>query len=825
MGASDLGSPIRSVCQIVDKAGNPGRAMLTSNLWEVDSGVFSQKTDGNLLHAFTTGEDYFKDFITECKNAKEEICILGWQVNWDALLSNGLRLYDVLRAAAARNVSIYVMPWCHSNPVQTYDYQTAIVLGQINDELNLSGKDRRVHVIRASSRATVNVRYFSHHQKQVIIDQRIAYVGGMDLCYGRFDDASYDLHPDANGRQAMNRYNPCIPARQDMADPTTLLADPNLMSGLADRYARSSSLGKTSLEQEQKKIDSGAWQIPYKESSTFDTVTNSPSLDSNKAEPLTLDPSCQPRMPWQDVHCRVEGPAVSELLRNFVVRWNSSGGKRLAMPKAPSAYERKGSVHVQVLRSAPAGMVEAEAKLLGNPHKGGVAAEDHIQHTMLRLIERAHAFIYIESQFFVSAFGEPTPKPTERLSPAARFINAYYGDDQNAAARKAGFFSDNKSWIGADKKDLLAPPENGICRALVQRIRRAILDCERRPFHVYMTLPVHPEGALAKASIAVQVYWTMQSLVHGSHSLINGIRRSLKARDFLDEKKAGSVEQAVAMAEALALEELDSDDERWKDYLTLLNLRNWAQFGDARYVTEQIYVHSKLMIVDDLYALIGSANINDRSLLGTRDSEVAILAMDEANALAETGGPGRKAPVRLFAHNLRKDLWKKLFGITGGIRPARNLEAAIEAPADPKSWRAIQAQAEHNAAAYEAAFPFVPRNWFIDSRNNRDTAKIVPNWDSGMKAPKTGQLGLPSSPLPFEPEFWSAPQHNPKGVGKLDSIKGFITALPVHWLQGENVRFEFPTDLVVKNEKQQEAEDPGNTRITQAETANAGAKA
>lgn len=36
----------------------------------------------------------------------------------------------------------------------------------------------------------------------------------------------------------------------------------------------------------------------------------------------------------------------------------------------------------------------------------------------------------------------------------------------------------------------------------------------------------------------------------------------------------------------------------------------------------QIYVHSKLMIVDDRITLIGSANINDRSLLGSRDSEV-----------------------------------------------------------------------------------------------------------------------------------------------------------------------------------------------------------
>lgn len=34
------------------------------------------------------------------------------------------------------------------------------------------------------------------------------------------------------------------------------------------------------------------------------------------------------------------------------------------------------------------------------------------------------------------------------------------------------------------------------------------------------------------------------------------------------------------------------------------------------------------MIVDDNFALIGSANINDRSMLGFRDSEIAMLTED-----------------------------------------------------------------------------------------------------------------------------------------------------------------------------------------------------
>ena len=39
-----------------------------------------------------------------------------------------------------------------------------------------------------------------------------------------------------------------------------------------------------------------------------------------------------------------------------------------------------------------------------------------------------------------------------------------------------------------------------------------------------------------------------------------------------------------------------------------------------------IYIHSKGMVVDDEYVIIGSANINQRSMEGTRDTEIAMGA-------------------------------------------------------------------------------------------------------------------------------------------------------------------------------------------------------
>eukprot|EP01004_Peranema_trichophorum_P005911 NODE_4750_length_1119_cov_59.240964_g4214_i0.p1 GENE.NODE_4750_length_1119_cov_59.240964_g4214_i0~~NODE_4750_length_1119_cov_59.240964_g4214_i0.p1 ORF type:complete len:255 (-),score=54.98 NODE_4750_length_1119_cov_59.240964_g4214_i0:353-1060(-) len=42
-----------------------------------------------------------------------------------------------------------------------------------------------------------------------------------------------------------------------------------------------------------------------------------------------------------------------------------------------------------------------------------------------------------------------------------------------------------------------------------------------------------------------------------------------------------------------------------------------------------IYVHSKMIIVDDEYILVGSANINQRSMGGNRDTEIAIGAVQD----------------------------------------------------------------------------------------------------------------------------------------------------------------------------------------------------
>ena len=84
-------------------------------------------------------------------------------------------------------------------------------------------------------------------------------------------------------------------------------------------------------------------------------------------------------------------------------------------------------------------------------------------------------------------------------------------------------------------------------------------------------------------------------------------------------------------------------------------MRNWSVLM-GKLVQEIIYVHSKLMIVDDKWVICGSANLNDRSMLGSRDSEVAAVIKDQE--FFEEKLNGQRVMVGKYANSLRKKIFK-----------------------------------------------------------------------------------------------------------------------------------------------------------------------
>jgi len=76
-----------------------------------------------------------------------------------------------------------------------------------------------------------------------------------------------------------------------------------------------------------------------------------------------------------------------------------------------------------------------------------------------------------------------------------------------------------------------------------------------------------------------------------------------------------------------------------------------------------VYVHSKVCIIDDVWATVGSDNLNRRSW--THDSELTAAIVDEERDTREPLDPaGRGDGARRFARDLRLELWREHLDLT-----------------------------------------------------------------------------------------------------------------------------------------------------------------
>ena len=137
--------------------------------------------------------------------------------------------------------------------------------------------------------------------------------------------------------------------------------------------------------------------------------------------------------------------------------------------------------------------------------------------------------------------------------------------------------------------------------------------------------------------------------------------------------------------------------ERLPQYLSVYGLRTHDVLDD-KLVTEIIYVHSKLMIVDDRLAIIGSANINDRSMLGDRDSEVAVMVEDRDRIDGRMNG--KMYHVGKFSHGLQCHLLKEHLGLLNEEDP--NIE--VNDPLMNHFYMRLSEIASRNTAIYEQVF-------------------------------------------------------------------------------------------------------------------------
>ncbi|XP_076921710.1 phospholipase D alpha 1-like [Bidens hawaiensis] len=326
-----------------------------------------------------------------------------------------------------------------------------------------------------------------------------------------------------------------------------------------------------------------------------------------------------PREPWHDIHSRLEGPVAWDVLFNFEQRWRKQGGKDIlvnlrelddVLPPSPVMFpDDQETWNVQVFRSIDGGAAFGFPDAPEDAAKSGlVSGKDNIidrsiQDAYIHAIRRAKRFIYIENQYFLG-------------SSYAWEFDDVKGEDVGALH--------------------LIPKE------LSLKIASKIKAHEK--FTVYVVVPMWPEGIPESASVQAILDWQRRTM----EMMYKDIVRALEAeglqddpRDYLtffclgnrEVKRSGEYEPS---------EQPDADS----DYLKAQEARRFM-----------IYVHAKMMIVDDEYIIIGSANINQRSMDGARDSEIAMGAYQPYHLSTRT------EPARGQVHGFRMALWYEHLGM------------------------------------------------------------------------------------------------------------------------------------------------------------------
>ncbi|CAF1710606.1 BnaC03g62540D [Brassica napus] len=417
---------------------------------------------------------------------------------------------------------------------------------------------------------------FTHHQKCVLVDTQAvgsnrkvtAFIGGIDLCDGRYDTPEHRIFHDLDTVFKDDFHNPTFP--------------------------------------------SGA---------------------------------IAPRQPWHDMHCRLDGPAAYDVLINFEQRWRKAtrwkefnlNGKTLWQddsllrigriswilnPKFkyridgvshvpeddPIVYvsneDNPENWHVQVFRSIDSGSVkgflkfENDAEALHLEYDKRLVVDKSIQTAYIQIIRSAQHFIYIENQYFLGS--------------------SYAWLDYNDA--------------GADN---LIPME------LALKITSKIRAKER--FAVYVVIPMWPEGDPKSGPMQEILYWqsqTMQMMYDVIARELKSVQSNAHPLDYLNFYCLGKREQFPDHDMPATNVSAVTDSYKFKRFM--------------------IYVHAKGMVVDDEYVLMGSANINQRSMAGTKDTEIAMGAYQPHHTWANKG----KHP-RGQVYGYRMSLWAEHLGKTG----------------------------------------------------------------------------------------------------------------------------------------------------------------
>ncbi|KAL8855467.1 MAG: hypothetical protein Q9198_010843, partial [Flavoplaca austrocitrina] len=280
----------------------------------------------------------------------------------------------------------------------------------------------------------------------------------------------------------------------------------------------------------------------------------------------------------------------------------------------------------------------------------GVVTEQSIQNAYIDVIQRSQHFVYIENQFFITATGD-SQKPVrnkigaalvDRILRAARagekykvivIIPAVPGfagdlkDDASLGTRaimEFQYFSINRG--GHSIMEMIAnagfDPTQYIRFYNLRNYDR--INCSASMRDAEKSSGVDFVAAQQQYNDAVELPTNFPS--QGDDGQNRGFTMD---RQGYEQYQRGA--QGMNARQGLGSGRWDSVSECYM--LGGVDIRSipWENGNVSEidaFVSEELYVHSKVLIADDRVVICGSANLNDRSQNGDHDSEIAIIVED-----------------------------------------------------------------------------------------------------------------------------------------------------------------------------------------------------
>uniref|UniRef100_A0A8C3B000 Phospholipase n=1 Tax=Cyclopterus lumpus TaxID=8103 RepID=A0A8C3B000_CYCLU len=573
---------------------------------------FAPPRENTLTKWYVNGRAYFADLADALEQAKEEIFITDWWLSPEVFLKrpatdNYWRLDEILKRKAEQGVKVCVLLY--------KEMEMALGINSEHSKRTLMNMHPNIKIMRHPDHVSSVVFMWAHHEKTVAIDQTVAFVGGIDLAFGRWDDSQYRLTDLAN---SVTEEEP----KGDAVD-----------NGVSDGSKPSEP--DKQVEQDPDDLTGNTKLWLGKDYSNFikkDWVQLDRPFEDN------VDRTQIPRMPWRDLSAAVHGKAARDVARHFIQRWNFT---KIFKNKYKDEFYPyllpKSNCTADSLSFTVPGSSKAKVQVLRSADRWSTGTnESSILNAYVHTIENSEHYIYIENQFFISC--------------------------------------------ADDGKTIY----NGIGDAIVNRILRA--HREQKKFRVFVVVPLLPgfEGDIKCGggnAIQAILHFTFRTMCRGEHSILS---RLSEVKDL------------------------------WTEYITLCGLRKHSQLSQSL-VTELIYVHSKILIADDRCYIIGSANINDRSMLGNRDSEMAVFVEDEDRVRSLMGGEEYQAGPLTLA--LRKECFSVLVGASSDH--SVNVDDPIS---DEFFFLGWNASAKLNTTIYDKVFKCLPHNAVHNMRQLKEYA-------------------------------------------------------------------------------------------------------